>query len=50
MESGKLLCMKSKILLGLVLVSTFAVAADDEAALKAQMKEVCAPLFAAAFD
>lgn len=39
--------MKRSLLLGLLLVGTLALAADDEAALKAQMKEACAPLFAA---
>ena len=39
--------MKRFMLLGLVMASTLAIAADDEAALKTQMKEACAALFAA---
>ena len=39
--------MKRSLVLGLFLVGSLALAADDEAALKAQMKTDCAPLFAA---
>ena len=39
--------MKRAIILGLLLIGANAMAADDEAALKAQMKKDCAQLFAA---
>jgi len=41
--------MKKVMFLALILIastSSIALAADDEAALKTQMKQVCAPLFA----
>lgn len=39
--------MKKSILCLLALLSPIAMAADDEAALKKEMAQVCAPLFAA---
>lgn len=39
--------MKKALFMVLLLVSTVALAAPDEAALKKQMQESCAPLFAA---
>ena len=38
--------MKKALFLGLFLLATNVMAADDDAALKAQMKKDCAPLFA----
>jgi len=42
--------MKRTLFLGLMLASTFVVASESEDALKARMKEACAPLFAAGAD
>jgi hypothetical protein len=39
--------MKRILFVGLMLASTFVAAAESEDALKAKMKEACAPLFAA---
>jgi hypothetical protein len=38
--------MKKALFCGLLLIAPLAMAAQDEAALKKQMQEVCAPVFA----